>query len=329
MRISALIIINLLLIVANLYLGAVSIPADSVTSALFGTCRDETIDFIIWQSRFPTAITALLAGSGLAASGLMLQTLFRNPLAGPSVLGITSGASLGVALVMLLFGGALQFGELGIGGNVAVDAGALAGSLGVTLILLVLSGRVRNNLLLLIVGMMISYLASSLVTLLSSLTTARGLKTYVNWGFGTFSNVATDHLPGFTIIVVLCLVASILLAKPLNLLLLGDNYASNLGVNVKRVRTLLLTTTCLLSGIITAACGPIGFVGLATPHIARLMLRTDNHLLLMPATVLTGSALALACNLGSMLNPGNVIPINALTPIAGVPVVIYILLKKR
>lgn len=329
-RIIILATLTLALMCANIFFGAIDIPADDVWGILSGnTHGDEALEYIVLGSRVPQAVTALLAGAGLAASGLMLQTVFRNPLAGPSILGITSGASLGVALVILFFGGMISIGAESLGGNIAVTVGALAGSFTVMGMLIMLSARIRSNLTLLIAGMMTGYLASSLVTLLSSLSTAEGIQNFVMWGMGTFSGVSADRLPWFALLSAIGLLMSMLLAKPLNLLLLGDSYAANLGVDVTRVRRMLLIATGLLSAVITACCGPIGFIGLAMPHIARIIFRTDDHLLLMPATMLCGAILALGCNLISVLPDGNIIPINALTPLAGVPVVLYVILKKK
>lgn len=329
MRMILLVAATLLLIAGNLFFGAIHIPPADVVTALTGDAGDGPIRFIVLESRLPQALTALLAGAALASSGLMLQTVFRNPLAGPSILGITSGASLGVALVLLMFGGVISVGFESLGGGVAVTAGGLAGSFAVMLLLIALSARIRNNLTLLITGMMAGYLASSLVTLLSSISTAQSIRSYVVWGMGTFSGVSMSQMPWFALLVSVGLLMSMLLAKPLNLLLLGDSYAANLGVDVRRVRHILLLATGLLSAVVTACCGPIGFIGLAMPHIARMLFRTDNHLVLMPATMLCGGILALLCNLLSVLPDGNVIPVNALTPIAGVPVVIYVILKAR
>ena len=323
MRMILLVAATLLLIAGNLFFGAIHIPPADVVTALTGDAGDGPIRFIVLESRLPQALTALLAGAALASSGLMLQTVFRNPLAG------TSGASLGVALVLLMFGGVISVGFESLGGGVAVTAGALAGSFAVMLLLIALSARIRNNLTLLITGMMAGYLASSLVTLLSSISTAQSIRSYVVWGMGTFSGVSMSQMPWFALLVSVGLLMSMLLAKPLNLLLLGDSYAANLGVDVRRVRHILLLATGLLSAVVTACCGPIGFIGLAMPHIARMLFRTDNHLVLMPATMLCGAILALLCNLLSVLPDGNVIPVNALTPIAGVPVVIYVILKAR
>ena len=320
---------TIVLFVCNLYFGAVSFPVSDVSDVLLGHgASDEMLSFIILEGRLPQAITALLAGAALAVSGLMLQTVFRNPLAGPSILGITSGASLGVALVVLLFGGMLTVGAENIGGGIAVTAGALIGSFAVMGMLVMLSGRLKSNLTLLIIGMMTGYLSSSLVTLMSSLANANNIQSFVMWGMGTFSNVGISRLPMFSICVIAGLLLCMLLCKPLNLLFLGDNYAMNLGVNVHKVRQLLLIATGLLSAVVTACCGPIGFIGLAMPHIARMIMRTDDHLILMPATMLCGALLALACNLASVMPSATVIPINALTPLAGVPVVLYVILRK-
>lgn len=327
MKLSLLTLVTVLLVLCNLFFGAVSLPAREVWSALTGSSSDEVVRFIVMESRLPQAVTALLAGAALSSSGLMLQTLFRNPLAGPSVLGITSGASLGVALIMMLAGGALTTWTSSFGSSLTITAGALAGSFLVMGLLVVISSKIRGNLTLLIVGMMVGYLASSVVTLLSSLSTAQSLQGYVMWGMGTFANVGVTQLPWFSVLTLGGLLLSMLLAKPLNLLLLGDNYAANLGVNVHRVRLRLLAATGLLSAIVTACCGPVSFIGLAMPHIARLIFRTDDHLVLMPATMLCGSILALGCNVASVIPDGNIIPINALTPLAGVPVVLYVIMR--
>lgn len=329
-KITALFAITVILAVLNIFFGAVHIPAESVLTVLAGQePSNEAYSFIIIQGRIPQSVTALLAGASLAAAGLMLQTLFRNPLAGPSILGITSGASLGVALVLLCFGMFAGFGLQSPGSNIAVVSGAFGGSMLVLAFLLILSRKVRSNLTLLIVGMMVGYLASSLITLLSSMSAAREIQNYVTWGMGNFSGVSLDSLPVFSILCLVGLFISILAVKQLNLLLLGDNYAANLGVNLKKTRMWLLLSTGILSAVVTAWCGPIGFIGLAMPHIARLLFRTDDHRLLLPATMLCGSILALACNIVSVMPRGIVIPINALTPLAGVPVVLYVVLRSK
>lgn len=329
MRLTFLTLLTICLLIANLYFGAVSFPMAEITSVLTGKGGDEALRFIILESRLPQALTALLAGAGLAACGLMLQTIFRNPLAGPSILGITSGSSLGVALVMLCFGGVMGFGASEVSGNFAVIAGALAGSFLIMGLLIALAERIRSNLSLLIVGMMTGYLTSSIVTLLSSMSTARNIQSFVNWGMGSFSGVTLSQLPLFAIFIIIGLILAMLMSKPLNLLMLGDNYAISLGTNVKAVRRTLLISTGLLSAVVTSYCGPISFIGLAMPHVARLVVKTENHLRLMPATMLCGAILALAVQLLSVCPDGYIIPINALTPIAGVPVVLYIIIKKK
>lgn len=329
-RFLILISVTLLLFVANIIFGAIDIPLSDILTVLTGgENSNRSVEFIVLGSRLPQAITALLAGSSLAVAGLLLQTAFRNPLAGPTILGVSSGASLGVALVMLLFGGSMTFGSSVFGGYMAIVVGALAGSFLVMGLLIALSTIIRNDLMLLITGIMVGYLTSSVVTLLSSLSDAQGVRSFVMWGMGTFGDVSLDQLPFFSVACLIGLLLSLFLSKPLNLLLLGENYALNLGVNVKMVRNLLLISTGLLTAVVTAFCGPIGFIGISVPHIARLFLKTDDHLKLIPATMLTGGILALLCNVVSVLPEDMVLPINALTPIAGVPVILYVVMKRK
>lgn len=323
-------IIVALLFLLNLFIGSVNLPAGEVLDILTG--RNEaggTAEFIVLGSRLPMAITAMLAGAGLAASGLMLQTAFRNPLAGPSVLGITSGASLGVALVMLLLGGTLTAGSFTLGGYGAVIAGAFIGSVLIMGVLIALSSILKNDLMLLITGIMIGYLVSSAIMLLNFVSTAEGVQSYVMWGMSTFNGVAMSQMPLFASLTAAGIVMALLLIKPLNLLLLGDGYARNLGINLGRVRNLLLLATGLLTATMTAYCGPVSFIGLAIPHIARMGFHTDNHRTLMPATLLTGAAVALACNLVCVLPTDSVLPLNAVTPLIGAPVVIRVLIGHR
>ena len=316
--------------ILNIFFGAVHIDASVVLDILTGYgIDDDPLNFIILESRLPQAITALLAGAALGVSGLLLQTAFRNPLAGPSVLGISSGASLGVALVILFMGGQIAIAGYEIAGNAAIIAAALAGSLAIMALLMFFSMRLRSELMLLVVGMMTGYLTSSVVTLLSSLSTAQGVHGYVMWGMGTFGAVSSARIPVFTLLVAVGLILSLLLAKPLNLLLLGDNYARNLGVRVHRVRNLLLLVTGVLTAIVTAYCGPVAFIGLAMPHVARMIMRTDNHWILIPATMLSGAAVALGCNVLSVLPDSTVIPVNALTPVVGVPVILYVIFRRK
>jgi iron complex transport system permease protein len=314
----------LLLFVGNLLFGSVSIPAAEVWTIITGgEAEKESWRFIILESRLPQAITAILCGASLAVSGLLLQTSFRNPLAGPSILGITNGASLGVAIVMLIAGGTVA----GTGGNIAVVLGALIGSLSVIVLLLFLASVIHSNIMLLIVGIMVSFLVSSIVSLTYIFANADNVHAYVMWGMGSFSDVTTEQLPWFGSVSLLALLLAVTLVKPLNALLLGDDYAHNLGINIHRTRWMILLSTGLLTAIATAYCGPVAFLGLATPHIARLMLNTSNHLQVLPVTILTGAAMALACNLICIIPPV-MIPLNAVTPIFGVPVILYIIFRR-
>ena len=315
----------------NLVMGSVSIPVADVFSILAG---DKTLkpswQFIVLESRLPQAITAMLCGGALAVSGLMLQTAFRNPLAGPSIFGINSGAGLGVALVMLLLGGGLSVGSLQIGGFAAILIAAFIGAMAVMALIFFFSTLVQNNVMLLIVGIMIGYISNSAISLLNFFATDEGVKSYMVWGMGSFGGVSMANMPVFAGVTLIGLLGALLLIKPLNALLLGDRYAENLGVNILRVRNWLLIVTGLLTAVTTAFCGPVAFIGLAVPHIARLLLTTDNHRVLLPATILCGAVVALVCNLICFL-PGEsgVIPLNAVTPLIGAPVIIYVIARKR
>ena len=329
---SAVLVVSvLLLFFFNLCFGTVHIPLNDVIASLTGTgASRESWDFIIRESRLPSAVTALLAGASLAAAGLMLQTAFRNPLAGPDILGINGGAGLGVALVMLLFGGNLTMGNLTLGASVSVIIGAFVGAMSVTALVLFLSTKLKNPVMLLIMGIMVSYLASAMISLLNFFSTAEGVHSYTMWGMGNFGGVSVGQLPLFCSFILIGLFIAVALIKPLNALLLGDMYAENLGINILRTRNWLLLSTSLLVAIITAFCGPVSFIGLAVPHIARMLLQSSNHRSLMPVTILSGAAIALLCNLLSSL-PGDrgLIPLNAITPAIGAPVILYVLLKQR
>lgn len=319
------------LFVANLLCGSVKIPVSEVFSILLGgDSSHSSWSYIIWESRLPQTLTALLTGAALAASGLMLQTAFNNPLAGPDILGINSGAGLGAAVVLLLFGGIMPTGNLLFSGSLALVAAAFVGALSVTALILLFAARLRSHSMLLIIGMMVGYVVSSAVSLLNFFSTAEGVQSYMMWGMGNFGGVSRTQLPMFCILVFVGLIIAISLVKPLNALLLGDRYARNLGVNVRRTRTLLILSTGLLVAVTTAYCGPINFIGLAVPHIARLALGTGNHRTLMPATLVMGAVIALLCNLISVL-PGDkgLLPLNAITPIIGAPVIIYVVMSRR
>ena len=320
-----------LLAVANLWMGSVDIPAEAVGRILLGCEVDnEAWAFIVRESRVPLCVTALLSGAALSVSGLMLQTAFGNPLADPSILGISSGASLGVALVMLAGGGTVAAGAFSFSGFLAAVLGALAGALVVMGLILFLSTLIRSNVMLLIAGIMVGYIVSSAISLLNFFATAEGVHSYMIWGMGNFGGVPSAQLPWFSAVVAGGLLWAVLLVKPLNALLLGERYAENLGVNVRWVRGQLLGVTGLLTAVVTAFCGPVAFIGLAVPHVARLILGTSNHNALLPVTMLCGAAVALLCNLLCIL-PGEwgMIPLNAVTPVLGAPVIVYVIVRQR
>ena len=328
---TVLVVALAVLMVACLIFGSVDIAARDVFSILMGNdSGNEAWNIIVLQSRLPMIVTAMLAGAALSVSGLLLQTTFNNPRAGPSILGVSTGAGLGVAIVMLAMGGTIGgvFGD-SVGSYMATLLGALVGAGVVLVILITFASIVKSSTMLLIIGILISYLASSVISLLNSVATEQGLHSYVAWGFGNFAGVSLEQLPVFGTIIVLSLVASLLMIKPLNALLLGTRYAQNLGVNTHRTRNLLLLITGVLTAVVTAFCGPIGFLGLVVPHIARLALNTSEHGRLLPVTMLTGAAVALLCSLLSVISPHGIIPINAITPIIGVPIIIYIIINRR
>lgn len=325
-RFAALGLLFVCLFAANLYCGSVGIPWSQVTEILLhGAPGDSPLAYIVLESRLPQALTACLAGAALTVSGLMLQTAFRNPLAGPSVLGITSGAGLGVAVVMLFLGGSAA----GLLGQAAVTAGAFAGSAAVMALLLLFSVWLRNDLMLLITGIMTGYLTSSVVTLLNYTSDAEGIQGYTLWGMGSFGTVTPDRMPAFAALTGAGLLLGLLLVKPLNVMQLGDNYARNLGVDMKQARNLMLCAVGVLTASVTAWCGPISFIGLAVPHIARMVWRTADQRILMPGCILTGAAVGLLCNLLCVLPSRLVLPLNGVTPLVGVPVILYVIFKGR
>ncbi len=326
-----LLVALVLLVVACMLFGSVDIPAARVLDIVLGRGSDNRAwEIIVLNSRLPMIVTAALAGAALAVSGLLLQTTFNNPLAGPSILGVSTGAGLGVAIIMLAMGGTIGsvFGQT-VGSYVATLLGALLGAGAVLAILIVFSSIVRSNTMLLIIGVLVSYLASSVISLLNSVASEEGVHNYVAWGFGNFSGVGVDQLPVYVVLILLSLAGAWLMVKPLNALLLGTRYAQNLGVNTHRVRWQLLLITGVLTAVVTAFCGPIGFLGLVVPHIARLMLATSNHSRLIPVTIVAGADVALLCTLFSVNGRNGVIPINAITPIIGVPIILYIILNRR
>lgn len=317
---------------AGLMTGSVSIPCSAVWYVLVGdkAAVSESWRFIILESRLPQMVTAMLSGACLATAGLMMQTVFRNPLAGPDVFGINGGAGLGVALVMLLAGGSVTLGTLGVTGNVAILAAAFAGAMAVMAIILFSSTLVRDGVMLLVIGIMVGYLSSSVVTLLNYSATEQGIRSFMLWGMGSLDGVTPLLLPLYVTITLAALVLSLLMVKPLNLLSLGDNYARNLGLNTRRARNYALLLTGLLTAVVTAYCGPIAFIGLAVPHIARLLTVTDDMRRLLPITMLTGAVVTMACHLLCFV-PGEagMLPLNAVTPLIGAPVIIYVIIRKR
>lgn len=313
----------LLLFIANLVFGAVRIPVGDVFSILSGSFEGKRSWVqIVLRSRLPQAVTALLAGSSLATAGLLLQTLFRNPLAGPSILGISDGANLGVAVAMLYFATTSY---------VTTIVAAFVGAATVLGIIILFSRKVNNSVMLLIIGMMVGYLASSVISILNFSASADKVHQYVMWGMGDFGGVSLEKMPYFATAALAGLALALLLVKPLNALLLGESYASNLGVNVGRLRLLILLCTGILTAAVTAFCGPVSFIGLAVPHIARLLIGSSNHKHLVPLTMLSGACIALLCNILTVIpgTGGATLPLNAVTPLVGAPVIIYVIMNRR
>jgi len=333
-RIKAIVIILItaILFVLNLTFGSVHIPTESVLRILSGQEISQTAwQNIVLNSRLPQALTALFTGAALAICGLLLQTLFQNPLADPSILGISAGANLGVALIVFLTGGTMgSLSGIGLGGHFLIVGGAFAGAFAVLNIILYMAGRLKSNLMLLIVGIMVSYLVSSFITFINFYSSAENVFLFMLWGMGDFSSVTRSQISFYIPCVSLGILAALLQIKPLNALLMGERYAMNLGVRIKRTRIIILLISGLLTAVTTAFCGPVSFLGLAVPHIARLILGTGNHKKLLPFSLILGGAVALLCNLLTSF-PGHagILPLNAITPILGAPVVLYVLLSRK
>lgn len=321
------------MLLLNLGIGSVNIPIEEVCNILFdGECYNIIWQNIIWKSRVPQALTSILAGAGLAASGLQMQTIFRNPIAGPSVLGISSGASLGVAFVVLLSGNiaGIALGNIGTVGEMAITLSAIIGSLCVMALVVFVSQHVRGNVTLLIIGVMIGHIANAIIGVLKYLSVEEEIRAYVIWGLGSFARVSNEQLLLFSIMMSIILPLAMLQSKSLNILLLGEVYAKNLGLNIKRIRMYVIACAGILVAIVTAYCGPIMFLGLAVPHVCRGIFQTSDHRILLPGTMLMGGVLALACNLIARL-PGfeGALPVNSVTALIGAPVVIYVLLHRQ
>ncbi|WP_272148743.1 FecCD family ABC transporter permease [Tenacibaculum aiptasiae] len=326
-----LFVLLIIFLFLNISLGSVSIPFKDIFNSLTGgIASKDSWQTIILNFRLPKAITAIMVGSGLSICGLLMQTLFRNPLAGPFVLGISSGASLGVALLILgagLFGNfltTLAFSNWGT---------AVAASLGSFLILtlvIIAANRVRNTMSILIIGLMFGSLTSAIISVLSYFSEAEQIQQYMFWSFGSLGNLTWTELTVFGIIYTIGILGTFTIIKPLNSFLLGENYAKSLGINIKRSRTIILLITSLLTGVITAFSGPIAFIGLAVPHIAKIFFSTSNHKTLLPASALIGAIILLICDSISQLPTSEfTLPINAITSLFGAPIVIWLLIRKK
>jgi len=320
------ILLGIVLACGCLLIGAVDIPLKDVWLTLTGNGGNEVYHVIVIETRLPMTLTAMTAGAALSVAGLLLQTTFNNPLAGPSILGVSTGASLGVAIVMLAAGGAIA---AGLGGYLVTIAGAAAGAGVIIVLLLAMSGLVKSTSSLLIAGILLGYFASSGISLLNFYATRQGLQSFVVWGMGSFSGVTLGRLAVFALPTWGLLAVSMLLAKPLDALLLGERYATSMGINVKVVRFWLLTVSGLLTAFVTAFCGPIGFIGLIVPHIARMTTGSSTHGVLLGASAVIGAATGLLCALLSVAPGNGIIPVNALTPLVGVPVTLYILVNRK
>jgi iron complex transport system permease protein len=323
-------ILTFVVFVLNITFGSVHIPLSEVIKILSGNPHSESWRVIILDTRLPQAITAILAGSALGVSGLMMQTLFRNPMAGPSVLGITSGASLGVAVMMLFLTlpGNRFISLTQVTGNIAIVPAAFAGALPVLLLMAWLARIFRSNAIVLIIGIMLAYAVSAIVGILQFYSLKEDLQAFVIWGLGSFSNVSWTQHKVFIPLIIAGLFISILMIKPMNIMLLGDNYAQNLGIDSRRISFILIAVSGLMVAAVTAFCGPIAFLGVAIPHLSRNFFKTSGHLINVPGTILLGMLVALSCNLIARL-PGfdGALPINAVTSLFGAPVVIWVLLR--
>ncbi|MCD7795390.1 MAG: iron ABC transporter permease [Alistipes sp.] len=322
---TALSLLTAALFAADLLIGSVAVAPRDIWAVLTGGSCDPAVRDIVLKIRLLKAVTALFAGAALAASGLQMQTLFRNPLAGPYVLGISSGAGLGVALFLL--GAPL----LGVSAHSFVQSLGIAGAawLGAALVLLIVmsvSRRIKDIMVILILGMMFGSGVSSVVEILQYLSSEAALKSFVIWTMGSLGDVTGSNLALMLPVITAGLVLSVAVIKPLNLLLLGENYARTMGLNVQRTRTLLFLSTVLLAGTVTAFCGPVGFIGLAVPHLARMLFASADHRVLMPASMLSGAALLLVCDL---ISKSLALPINTVTALMGIPVVIVVVVRNR
>lgn len=328
---SALFCVLVMTLLVSIGLGSVAIPIDEIIAVLLGNNSSKSSwNTIILHFRLPKAITAMLVGSGLSIAGLLMQTLFKNPLAGPFVLGISSGASLGVAILLLgsgIFGGVLEtiaFSSWGL---------AIASSIGAGLVMLavlVTATKVRNTMSILIIGLMFGTVTSAIISVLTFFSNADKIQQFVFWGFGSLGNLSWNEILVFFTIYIIAILNLIYIIKPLNSLLIGENYAKSLGINIKKNRNIILLITSLLTGVITAFAGPIAFIGLAVPHITKLVFKTSDHKILLPAVAILGAIILLFCDIVAQLPTSEfTLPINAVTSLIGAPVVIWLLVRKK
>ncbi|MBE6335721.1 MAG: iron ABC transporter permease [Lentimicrobiaceae bacterium] len=331
-KLSLIIFIGIVLFILNLFIGSVLIPFKELFSIFFEPEYNSTVSTIVFNYRLPQAITALLSGAALSVAGLLMQTLFRNPLADPSMLGISSGAGLGVAITILFTGilGGNALSSLGFWSNIGVSLAAFLGATSVLMLILGFSSKIKNMTTLIIIGLMISYLAGSMTDILKFFSIKDDIHAFVIWGMGTFSSVGISKLSFYTISILPVLFASLFLAKSLNIMILGDFYAENLGVNIKRNNIIIILISGYLTAIVTAYCGPIAFLGLAIPHLTRFIFKTSDHRILIPGTMVIGMTVSLLCNLVARVPgfEGN-LPINAVTAFIGAPIVIWVILRRR
>jgi iron complex transport system permease protein len=326
-----ILLLPLILFALDIFLGSVYIPPSEILKSIFGSAGENfTYDTILFSFRLPKAITALCAGAALAVSGLIMQTLFRNPLAGPYVLGVSSGASLGVALVIMaadITGSAII---AGMGGSFGTAIAASIGASAILLLILLIAEKVHENVTLLIIGIMIGHITSAVVGILQYFSSASSLQGYILWSLGSFSNVSWSSISILITFTIAGLVISFLLSKQLNALILGEAYAKSLGVNIRLCRFLIILCTAMLAGAVTAFCGPIAFLGMAIPHMARPLIKSTDHRKLIPGCICMGAAIALFCDIAAQLpGQGETLPVNAVTSIVGAPVVIWVIMKRR
>jgi iron complex transport system permease protein len=326
---SGLVLMLILFFILDLFLGSVSIKPGEIIKAIFNY-SDDTTKIILTQFRLPKAVTALLVGIALSISGLQMQTLFRNPMAGPYVLGLSSGASLGVAFVILGFSADLSPESIKGFGNWAIAAASWTGAGLVMLLIMMISSRVKNIMTVLILGIMLSSAISAIVSIMQYFSNETMLKAYIIWTMGSLGNLTASQLNVMLLSVLIGVILSLISVKMLNALLLGEDYAKSIGLDVRRSRYVIIAGTSILAGTITAFCGPIGFIGIAVPHLARIIFRTSDHKVLIPGTILAGAIIMLASDIISQM-PGsdNVLPVNSVTALIGIPVVVWVILRDQ